>query len=255
MFGKFFKKKGTTDAARSVPPDTDPVADALFRAIAEQKKEDPLVGLKIGGKEVLAHLMGAMKSERGVHIESLLSILGSLAGFSCQMSIRAELQGTPEAATAKPFVVLGGANGKKYFFGDALNRPLAESQYSIWGLTGGAAQHLGCKDLPDLNEVFKHVAGTVGTEGFGIPRIPENHRPSDLPINYVKAVWPKLLPIASRFCDKPSEWPILFGLAIQEAMYQSKGVIDPKLAMSIVMESAIPMSKIDPAEVGCLEAQ
>lgn len=29
----------------------------------------------------------------------------------------------------------------------------------------------------------------------------------------------------------------------------AKGVIDPKLALTIVMESAIPASKLDPAEL------
>jgi hypothetical protein len=37
----------------------------------------------------------------------------------------------------------------------------------------------------------------------------------------------------------------LFSLAIQEAIGMSKSVIAPDLAPRIVMESAIPMSKVD----------
>jgi len=42
---------------------------------------------------------------------------------------------------------------------------------------------------------------------------------------------------------------IILGIAIQQALYLCKGIIDPSLAVSIVMESAVPMSKIDAAEL------
>jgi hypothetical protein len=57
-------------------------------------------------------------------------------------------------------------------------------------------------------------------------------------------LWPQLFPLAQKFCDKPSDWPILFGVAIQEIIFASKDLIDPDLALRIVMESAVPMSKI-----------
>ena len=41
------------------------------------------------------------------------------------------------------------------------------------------------------------------------------------------------------------KWPILFGLAVQETMLFGKDIIDSKTARLIVMESAVPMSKID----------
>jgi hypothetical protein len=222
-----------------------PAAEAMKRAIESKRKEDPLIGAKIGSKEVVQRLIGALKTENGVHIESLLSALGSLAGYACQESIRAEfvyIKGNPEI---KVFSIAGGADGKNYYFGDMLNKPLAESQYSVWGLAAATAQHLGSKELINLNDIFAHVSGTVGGASFGIPRIPENHMPADPPSNYVKFIWPKLLPLVKEYCAQPAEWPILYGLAIQEVLNMSKGVIDPTLALSIVMECAIPMSKVD----------
>jgi hypothetical protein len=53
-----------------------------------------------------------------------------------------------------------------------------------------------------------------------------------------------LFQIVKQFCPAP-EWPILFGLAIQHAIIDSKNIVAPLLALSIVMESAIPMSKVD----------
>lgn len=222
----------------------DPAAEALMRAIEEKRKTDPLIGAKLGSKEVNQRLINAMKNEKGVHVESLLCALGALAGYSCQANLRAQAlaKGLPETAA---FTVVDTVDGKKYFFGDPLNQALAESQYSVWSLAAGAARHNGCSSLPDISEIFGHVSETVGGAEFGIPRIPEGHQPGDTPINYVKALWPKLLPTIKQFCQKPSEWPILLGLAVQEILDMSKGVISPDLALKIVMESAIPMSKVD----------
>jgi hypothetical protein len=245
MFGKLFKRKPSRDEGA----DADPAMAALQRTIAERKKRDPMAGLKIGGKELTQRLIKSLRDENGVHIETLLTILGALAGFSCQMSIREELAQSDKRSKAEPFMVVCGADGKNYYFGDALNRPLAESQWSIWALCAGAAQHMGCTELPDINDIFRHVSETVGSERFGVPRVAQAHQANDLPINLIKTIWPKTLPFVAEFCDRPVQWPVLLGIAIQQAMYLGKGIIDPGLAVSIVMESAVPMSKVDATEL------
>lgn len=220
------------------------ITESLMHAIKEQSKEDPLIGAKIGSKEVNQRLMDGMKSDRGVHIESMLCVLGSLAGYSCQANLRAQAvaRGMPENAA---FQVVGTKDGKKYFFGDPLNNALAESQYSVWGLAAGAAQHVGCNTLPDIKGIFKHTTEVLGSDDYGLPRVPDNHKSNDTPLNYLRTLWPSIHPTVKQFCPNPVDWPILFGLAIQEVIYMGKGIIDPGLALTIVMESAIPMSKVD----------
>jgi hypothetical protein len=253
----FFRKKEVPDRVSSNPgASSDQAQDseaskteaakvaALKSAIEAQKKMDPMVGLKIGAKEVNQRLIHGLKNEKGVHIESFLTVIGALAGFSCQMSLREELIKTGTKPENAVFVIASGTDGKKYYFGDALNKPLAENQYSIWSVAAGTAQKLGAK-IPDVTNIFKHVSTTVGGDAFGVPRTPNNHPAGDLPVNYLKVIWPNIFPVVTRFCDKPSEWPILFAIAIQEALVMSKDVIDPGIAVAIVMESAIPMSKID----------
>jgi hypothetical protein len=122
-------------------PQLDSAAEALMRAIEQQRETDPLIGAKVGGKELFQRLVQSMKDERGVHLESLLCALGALAGYSCQASLRALAlaKGLPETTG---LTILSGANGESYFFGDLLNQPLAEAQYSVWGACGrgGTAQ-------------------------------------------------------------------------------------------------------------------
>ena len=67
--------------------------------------------------------------------------------------------------------------------------------------------------------------------------------------NYVRHLWPQLFPVAQRYCEKPDQWPVLFGVAVQEILFASKGLIDPQIALQIVMESAVPMSKINLCEM------
>lgn len=214
--------------------------------VQTKKDGDPLFGIKKGGKDVANKLFAAMSSDKGIHLESLLCALGSMAGYACQVSVREEfvhLQGRLEKDV---FIVVDSTqNGKRYFFGDLLNKPLAESRYSIWSLSSGASQKLGLTTLIDLHDIFRHVTETLGQSSFGVPRLPESHAARELPENYVRHLWPQLFPVAQRYCEKPEQWPVLFGVAVQEILFASKGLIDPRLALQIVMESAVPMSKIN----------
>jgi hypothetical protein len=241
----FFRKK---EVSVNAPANNDTTKwAALKSAIEAQKKTDPLVGLKIGAKEINQRLINGLKNEKGVHIESFLTVLGALAGFSCQMSVREEMK-----AGMKPgqqgFVIADGADGKKYYFGDALNKPLAEDKYSIWSVAAGTTQKLGAP-APDVTDIFKHVAATVGGGSFGVPRTPNGNSAGDLPVNYLKVIWPNIFPVVTRFCDRPSEWPVLFAIAVGEALTMGKDIVNPGMGAAIVMESAIPMSKIDLPEL------
>lgn len=216
----------------------------IMQVIEEKRKTDPLIGPKIGGKEIAQQLITAMKTKNGVHIESILCAIGSLAGYSCQVNVRTQsIEKGMQEDTA--FVIVKTDDGKHYFFGDQLNESLVESKYSVWSLAAGAAQEAGCQNLPDVEDIFRHVSKVIGTKEFGVLRIPEVHRPGHASIDYLKAFWPTLFSVAKQFCQHPSEWPILFGLAAQNIILQGKEVIDPSIALTIVMESAIPMSKID----------
>src|SRR5689334_4818553 len=88
----------------------------LLQRVAEMSGDDPLIGAKIGGKELAQRMMAAIRTERGVHLESILGALGSLAGYSCQASVRAlaHAQGLEETVN---FVRAEGVDGKVYFFG------------------------------------------------------------------------------------------------------------------------------------------
>ncbi|MCB1563031.1 MAG: hypothetical protein KDJ75_05590 [Alphaproteobacteria bacterium] len=253
MFGIFKASKKNAQTRESGQTDStsnssDPATESLMRAIAEQKKNDPMAGLKIGAIEINERFLKAMKNEKGVHIESLLTALAALAGFSCQMAIREEFIKTGKATEREALTEIKTKDGHIYYFGDNLNKPLAENKLSVWALVGGELQGLGAK-LPDITDIFSHIANTVGSKEFGRPRVDEKHKASDTPENYVRDLWPVTLPIIEQFCDRPMEWPILLSLSLQKIINLGKDVIPPETAGTLVMETAISMSKINPESV------
>jgi hypothetical protein len=218
--------------------------EAFQLALEVRKKQDPLIGAKIGGPEILLQLMNALRDQKGIHIESLICALGSLAGYACQSAAR--MYGASSRSLEDvSWVEIKTNDGRLFFSGDSINKPLVEAKLSVWSLAAGQAQHLGCKELLDIHEVFEFVIRSIGNEKFGKLRVVSEHQSRNWPIQYVNYLWEPLLPMVKRFCPEPEDWPLLYGFAIQGAISQGKDILDPCLALKIAMESAVPMSKID----------
>jgi len=237
-------------SAKAVPqavakPPVNPAEAAVLRAIEAAKASDPLVGAKVAGKEVFLRITSALgkNDPRGVHSETLLCVLGALAGYACQASLRAQALIAGKSANGA-FTVVKTKDGKEFFFGDEINRLLAEDKLSVWSLAAGAAQHAGAKTLPDLHEIFGHTAASVGSEAFGVVRYPGAGAAKEPPIAYLRTLWPVLLPPLKELTGDPKLWPLAYALAIQQAIELSKDSLGPEAALTIAMEAAIPMSKV-----------
>lgn len=249
MFEKLLGKllaPSMTNARRS----SDPARweAALLERIKEMSPSDPQIAPKVCGKELAARLLEQLKTERGVHVESLMCAAGALAGYSCQATVRAKnkTQGLDELSSLS---IATTDDGRQFLFGDLLNRYLAESDMSVWSIAAGGAEACGCAKRLDLDGIFIHVANNIGTPQFGIPRLPEGHPVHEQPQAYVTRLWPIMFPMVERLCPEPDHWPMAFGIAIQDLQFQTKGVLDPCIALTVLMESAIPMSKVLQSEV------
>lgn len=244
MFGKLFGKKKEV-----VEDETATKAAILDAAIEEARATNPVAHLKIGAEELVQRLLGSMQNERGVHVESLLAVLGSLAGFCCVDSVLKQATALGRTTRDCGIVDVETSDGGRYYLGDPINALLGETDRSLWALVAGIVNHLGSQDYPNFAEIAGHVAGTLGGSDFGVPRVPEKHRPSDLPINYVRNLWPAILPHIEHRVPLLQERVTLFGFAVQNVIQMGKDVIEPALAGKLVMECAVPMSKLDPARV------
>lgn len=243
------KKAGpTADTSSNENQKSAAIEASLMRAIEEKKKKDPLIGIKMGAEEIKAQLFDIFKDKNGVNVDIVIRALSALAGFSCQMAIRETIINTGKASEKEVLLSVQTKDGKTYFMGGLLNKLLAEDQYSVWGIIAGAVQEAG-GEIPDLAEIAAYGAKTIGTEDFGKPRVDEKHLMGDTSLNYLKALWPKLLPIADKFCTTPAQRHILFSMAVYKVIIQAKNIIDPNTAGILAMDTACAMSKVNPKDI------
>jgi hypothetical protein len=192
--------------------------------------------------------------QKGVHLETLMVSIGALAGFTAAFAASKVESGD--------FRIANGADGKRYIFSDAANSFLfgeGGRRLNVWSLVSGGAMAAGCpvERLPDTVEIVRHVASSVGGDGFGPVRAPEDHRPGMLPVDALRALWKRTAQILG-FKEhvgaegKPLEfehWPTICAAVAQEYILMGKDKLDPALAAKLVIESAVIASKTDPAEL------
>ncbi len=190
-------------------------------------------------------------NEKGLHLETALAAIGASAGFSCQMAIREGLIRTGKIELEKAFVVVETKSGENFYMGGLLNECIVsgkQGQNSVWGYVGGAVQSLE-KPLPDIVEIFERTSATVGGDDFGKFDVPDQNQPHNSSEELLWKYWNIVRNFLIFHGQEPMVWPFILGISAQQLITFGDDIIDPTLAGKIVMEAAIPMSKIDPIRV------
>jgi hypothetical protein len=242
--------------------------------------DEIVVNLAIGS--LRESMLKWLTTERGVHAETLLVSIGAIAGFAVQCAVdeRIKKRDVPGAYEGMPrdelsklmhekglAVVVTAKSGETYQFGDLLNGYLVNQattvNYHLFGILAGAAIQMGVKyeELPDAIPMFAHASKTIGTPEYGILRPPKPLNPHFTPHEALRQFWPEVKFIfertdGQRVVDpakgrnvKPEYWPLVSALVAQQLLQWTKDIIDPRVGVGLVMESAIVMSKVDPKTV------
>lgn len=202
------------------------------------------------GRSIAAMLMAQQIKRTGqVHSETLLTELGALAGFAVQMSIRKSVIERQQLDPGAILIEVATKNDEIYYFSDLMNWMLFENMehppFSVWAYVAAAVPPDHRLLLPDISEIVSHAARSIGTGRFGVPRLPPGHMPLKPPRAALEEHW---RPIRAEFDASgrdPSEWPYDIAAAAQWQMLTGRDTVDLPLAARIVMEAAIPMSKVD----------
>ena len=231
-------------------PISGPTGSTVGGGWSTSMQSAPAQGLGDTPTRIADWLMRELKDQRGIHCETLLTVIGALAGYAAQQALWEGMVKPGKLAIAQAFKVMETPSGATYFFGDTLDSLLVSMEpkhISVWKIVAGGVLAAGGEHLPNVNELLRHSAATAGTSAFGLPRLPDDHLPSILPRAAVERFWPGARLLLS--LSDPLQWPLLMAHAAQKLMLAMKGSIAPDLAVKIVMEAAVPMSRVDPATV------
>jgi hypothetical protein len=206
------------------------------------------------GRSIAALLMARQIKQSGqIHAETLLTELGALAGFSAQIAIRKSVIEPQKLDPAMVLVEVATKNNEVYYFSDLLNWMLFENMdkppYSVWAYVSAAVPQDNHFLLPDMAEIVSNAARTIGTPRFGVPRLPRQNMPLKMPRAALEAHWRVVNDEFTSSGRDPAEWPYDFAAAAQWQIATGRDTLALPLAAQIVMEAAIPMSKVDPRTV------
>lgn len=210
-----------------------------------------------GGITLFNNLARQMQSNGALRVESLMSVLGSLAGYSTQAAAREKLVKRLRLSEEQIFSIVETADGSKYYFGDSIDRSLQKDKHSLWYMTATATYNLTGKVDSNIDEIIRYSTRNMGKPNYGIPRISKSLKPSHYPRYYVEHMWSALVPGLERFSDDPMDWPLIFGVALQRALICTRSVLDPNVSLRIILESAVPMafSAVYPIELSVAKSK
>jgi hypothetical protein len=224
-------------------PKNEPGHQAVLRHLREKEKEEPGVRERLAGAILFDFSYDLMKDDRGVRIENLLAMLGSVGGQQCIAPI---IHGARPNATAEEMglTVIKGNDGRMYFFGDPPNRLLVESPDSLISLAFGAAQALGAPvTMEMILAEMKKVASRAGGPEFEVLDLPPQHM-VDRPSEWARVFTSKILPPLDLYDVPPMRRAIAIGYTLQKAVDAGKGSLDPMISAQIVLQCATRTSKV-----------
>ena len=94
--------------------------------------------------------------------------------------------------------------------------------------------------VPSPAPFIKKVAESVGNPGYMVCGEQTPEALTDM----IGLVWKNIYTKMRKYCPNCEEWPTLYAMVVQKCLGLTKGMIDPKIAMNLIAETAVFSSKI-----------
>ena len=203
--------------------------DAQYSAETEKDEKEMLDRLCSHAGNIISMLKGVLSGKNGTDLFIVTLYAAGLAGIACHEAVK---------ATGEPMVEVSCADGKKYYMGDAINRYLHENKYSVTGFACAVTQ------MPQsaVLGIVQRQTSTIGTEKFAVAG---NMDPADIYKN-VKGCWDGIKNnMTLQYCRKPEEWPVLYGIVLQNVMAESMKIVPKEAVFNTAVDVACALSKMD----------
>lgn len=241
MFGKLFGKKKAKGKKSKLPeaPDKPETAPPTFL---------------IEGARLLDLVLPAIsRDEKRIHVETVLTLLSGLAGFSAQMAIREKFIKIGRQTEDDLFRFVKTKNGDTYYLSLSYAEPLfnlRKKRPCVYKTVMEAAHETGGNEFPgDASFMLldEHVKSSFGKGSFGVPRLPAEHMPRHPPVDMLRDSWDTVA-VCLKLLDggEPLHWPYIAGEALRHLILKSRGAVDPNLITPLFLETAMPMSHVNP---------
>ncbi|MBR3629208.1 MAG: hypothetical protein IKN55_01885 [Oscillospiraceae bacterium] len=195
---------------------------------------------RLAGKagSILAMFSSVFQTEQGFDVQKGLLFASGLAGYACHQAVK---------STGGLFVVVETDDHKKYYMGDEVNKYLLEGQYSVLSFCVGFCTHAAPGEpVPDVLPLVRKAAAVLGSGEYRI----WNKYPPAYVFGEIKNCWDGIYEnMTAKYCESPEEWPVLFGIVLQNMMSVAAKVIKPEEAFRLAMECALYISKMDEESV------
>lgn len=261
-----FGRKGITPPPPAAPQDGYAWVD---QQLARYDQPGSMGFAQALGQKLFDSSYKFMQNERGVQIEAIVAMLSSVGGHLCLTAVLGELRKERREPADIGMLVVNGADGHSYYFGDAPNRLLCEAEQSFISLVFGAAhQHGAAVSIDMLHAEMKLLAGRVGTPSFLELDLPPNIS-VDSPLNWAR-VFTRFVceTVGKHFREAVSGMPMqvpadalapsflmpkIIGFAVQQAIDVGHQALDPTTLARIALGCSMRTAKLDPAWVHAAE--
>jgi hypothetical protein len=224
---------------------------------------------EIGCNFALGHLVTNLPIQlsdenKRTHAETLMCAAGAMAGFAAHISFLGDQAAFDAAVNARQISIVTLNDGRELFFGEAINDMLTTGDiklapFRLWNTLAGTAIAHGETEatLPGIEQMFAHVARTLGSEREGFPSVSADHQPQLSAREAMRVVGPLAVQCFSGRISETTDrmgfrcaqtsWVAVAAQAAATFLAQASSVLAPRISAQIAMESAIYMSKMRPA--------
>ncbi len=221
---------------------------------------------EIGCNFAFGHLVRALPhrltdKDGRLHAETLLTAAGAFAGLCAQISMLADPEGLAKAKASGQLVDATLKDGRVLLFGDALNNMLftndvAFARSRIWNTLVAAALSKGMPEsaIPDLDEMFRHVTASLGSDREGFPSTSLQNQPAFSAHKMLKLVGQvafscltgeiDAITRKNNFSALETSWVAVTAQAAAAILLDATQVLAPEKCVTIAMEAAIYGSKL-----------
>jgi len=197
----------------------------LFKENDEQK----LKRISENAGNVVQMFNAYFKTPKGIDATMELVFVAAMAGHACHRSVIAQHGKIAEVTTK---------DGRKFYFGDDLNKYLLENKFSVVSFCTAVTDYPKDKVI----EIVSSFADHFTDENYTVC----GNNPKSL-YEQVESCWESIYDnMTAKYCKDSSEWPILFGVVLQNILIMSLKAGAPKdEATRIAIECAVAVSKMD----------